>query len=68
MRGRAALLFACVISVAVVVAAEGQEFARVLRNGEEATLSVFSGRPVDLAATKLVEEFGVAINVEDPGG
>jgi hypothetical protein len=27
---------------------------------------VFGPRPVDLAAKKLVDEFGVAINVEDP--
>src|SRR5262249_20198513 len=37
-----------------------------LRNGEEATLSVFGSRAVDLAAKKLVADFGVAINVEDP--
>ena len=38
----------------------------MLRNGEQATLSVFGPRPVDLAAKKLVDEFRVAINVEDP--
>ena len=31
-----------------------------------ATLSVFGPRPVDLAAKKLVNEFRVVINVEDP--
>jgi len=66
MRRRTSLAFVCVIALAVVVGAQGQEFARVLRNGEHATLSVFGGRPVDLAARKLVDEFGVAINVEDP--
>ena len=38
----------------------------MLRDGEQATLSVFGPRPVDLAAKKLVDEFRVAINVEDP--
>ena len=38
----------------------------MLRDGEHATLSVFGSRPVDLAAKKLVEDFAVAINVEDP--
>jgi hypothetical protein len=38
----------------------------VLRNGEQATLTVFGPRPVDLAAKKLVDEFCVVINVEDP--
>ena len=38
----------------------------MLRNGTEATLSVFGPRPVDLAAKTLVDEFRVAINVEDP--
>jgi hypothetical protein len=49
-----------------VLGAQGQEFASVLRNGEQATLSMFGPRPVDLAAKKLVDEFGIAINVEDP--
>ena len=38
----------------------------MLRNGEQATLSVFGPRPVDLAAKTLVDEFRVTINVEDP--
>jgi len=66
MRNRTALSFLCVVGLALVGSAQGQEFARVLRNGEQATLSVFGPRPVDLAAKKLVDEFGVAINVEDP--
>jgi hypothetical protein len=66
MKYRTAFLPVVVIAFSVVVAARGQEFARVLRNGEQATLSVFGPRPVDLAAKKLVDEFGVAINVEDP--
>ena len=49
-----------------LLAAQGQEFAHVLRNGADGSLSVFGPRPVDLAAKKLVDEFGVAINVEDP--
>jgi hypothetical protein len=66
MRRRTAFISAPVIAFSVLLAAQGQEFARVLRNGEQATLSVFGPRPVDLAAKKLVDEFGVAINVEDP--
>ena len=60
------VVFVCVIALAVVVGAQGQEFARVLRNGEQATLSAFGPRPIDLAAEKLVDEFGIALNVEDP--
>ena len=66
MRRRTASLSALVIAFSVVLTAQGQEFARVLRNGEQATLSVFGPRPVDLAAKKLVDEFRVVINVEDP--
>jgi len=66
MRNTTALVFACVVGFAIVGTAQGQEFARVLKNGEQATLSVFGGRPVDLAAKELVNEFGVAVNVEDP--
>lgn len=66
MRRNNAVVFVCVIALAVVVEAQGQEFARVLRNGEQATLSAFGPRPVDLAASKLVDEFGIALNVEDP--
>lgn len=66
MRNRAPFVLSFVVGVVMVGAAQGQEFARVLRNGEQATLSVFGPRPVDLAAKKLVDEFGVAINVEDP--
>jgi hypothetical protein len=60
-------LLLCLTSiVAVATDSHGQESARVLRNGTEATLSVFGPRPVDLAARKLVDEFRVTINVEDP--
>ena len=37
----------------------------MLRNGDEATLSAYGRHSVYLAAKKLVDEFGVAINVED---
>jgi hypothetical protein len=56
----------CVIALALAAGVQGQEFARVLRNGKQATLSAFGPRPVDLAAEKLVDEFGIALNVEDP--
>src|SRR4029077_17544588 len=59
MRRGTAALSALVIAFSVVLTAQGQEFARVLRNGEQATLSVFGPRPVDLAAKKLVDEFRV---------
>jgi hypothetical protein len=61
-----AVSFVCVVALAVVVGAQGQEFARIVRNGDQATLNAFGPRPVDLAATKLVDEFGIALNVEDP--
>jgi hypothetical protein len=66
MRRRTTFLSALFIACSVALAAQEEEFARVLRNGEQATLSVFGPRPVDLAAKKLADEFGVAINVEDP--
>jgi hypothetical protein len=66
MKHRAALATSLVMVLSGLVAAQPQEFSRVVRNGEEATLSVFGARPVDLAAKKLVDEFSVAINVEDP--
>jgi hypothetical protein len=66
MRRRTAFLSALALAFSVVLTAQGQEFARVLRDGEQATLSVFGARPVDLAAKKLVDEFRVVINVEDP--
>jgi hypothetical protein len=60
-------LLLCLAMVAsVATRSQGQESARVLRNGTEATLSVFGPRPVDLAAKTLVDEFRVANNVEDP--
>jgi hypothetical protein len=67
MRCRTAFLPTFTIAFSIVLAAQGgQEFAYVVRNGEQATLSVFGPRPVDLAASKLADEFGVAVNVEDP--
>ena len=66
MKCRRACVVAVAISFSVAPATQGQEFARVLRNGDQATLSVYGPRPVDLAAKKLVDEFGVAVNVEDP--
>ena len=65
MKHRAALLLVFAVILSGVSSAQPQEFARLLRNGEQATLSVFGGRPVALAAKKLVDEFGVSINVED---
>jgi hypothetical protein len=61
-----ALVLCLAIVASVATRSHGQESARVLRNGTEATLSVFGASPVDLAAKKLVDEFRVAINVEDP--
>ena len=66
VESRTAFLLPLMVTFSVVVIAQGEEFARVLRNGSQATLSVFGVRPVDLAAKKLVDEFGAAINVEDP--
>jgi hypothetical protein len=66
MRRSTAIAFMCVVAIPVVIGAQGQEFARVLRDGDRATLSVFGSRPVDIAARQLVKEFGIALNVEDP--
>jgi hypothetical protein len=66
MRQRIASLSCLVVLVLSGLDAQGQEFARMLRNGETATLSVYGPRPVDLAAKKLVNEFSIRINVEDP--
>jgi hypothetical protein len=63
---RTASLLALIVSFSVVVLAQGEEFARVLRNGSQATLSVFGVGPADLVANKLVDEFGAATNIEDP--
>lgn len=63
---RAPLLPAVLLGLSVVLGAQPEEFARLLRKGEQATLTAFGSRPVDLAAQKLVEEFGLAVNVEDP--
>ena len=66
MRYKTALLLSLVVASSVVLAAQ-QEFARLLRKRRTGDIgSVFGGRPVDLAAKTLVDEFGVAINVEDP--
>ena len=66
MRRITAVVLVCLIAIPVVVGAQAQEFARVLRDGDRATLSVFGTRPVDIAARQLVKEFGIALNVEDP--
>jgi hypothetical protein len=66
MRYRAVVATSLVIVLSGLIAAQAQEFARIARNGDEVTLSVFGPRPVVLAAKKLVDEFSVAINVEDP--
>ena len=65
MRCRTALLPSLVIVFSGLVIAQEQEFARLLRSGDEATLSVFSGRPLDSAVEALAREFGIQVNVED---
>jgi hypothetical protein len=66
IRQRLALVASLVIAMQGLPSAEEAEFARVVRNGETATLRVFGARPVDLAARKLVDEFALAVNIEDP--
>ena len=61
-----AVALLCAIAAPVIIGAQAQEFARVLRDGDRAALSVFGTRPVDIAARQLVKEFGIALNVEDP--
>ena len=43
------------------------ELGRVERRGDRATLVVDGPRPVDSAAKTLAWEFGIRVNVEDPG-
>lgn len=66
MRRTTAIAFPAVIAIPLLAWAHAQEFARVLPSNGHATLSVFGARPVDLAARALVNEFGVAINIDDP--
>src|SRR4051794_36829412 len=66
IRRNLALIAALVLVISGQPSAEEAEFARVARNGDTATLRVFGARPVDLAARKLVDEFALAVNVEDP--
>jgi len=66
IKHRLAFIAALAITMQGLPSAEEAEFARVVRNGEITTLRVFGARPVDLAARKLVEQFALAVNVEDP--
>ena len=65
-RQRFALVATLIIAMQGLSSAEDAEFAKVVRNGDTATLRVFGARPVDLAARKLVNDFALAVNVEDP--
>jgi hypothetical protein len=60
------LLAALAAARSLVVEGQSSEFARLIRNGETGILSVFGPRPLDLAAGKLADEFGIGVNVEDP--
>jgi hypothetical protein len=64
--GDTVLAVSLIIGFSGLATAQSPEVARVLRGGDEATLSVFGGRPVDLAAKTLVDEFGIQVNGEDP--
>ncbi len=66
MKHRTALAASLIIGFSGLATAQSQEIGRVLRNGDEATLTVFNGRPVDAAAELLAKEFGIQVNVEDP--
>src|SRR5205814_10293668 len=64
---RTSLSLSCMaIGAAVLLSAQQEEGARILRNGDEATLSAFSARPLDSAAISLAEQYGLVVNVEDP--
>ena len=56
--------FLCIAALIMTSAAQEQEYAHIVRKGTKATLTASGPRPVDLAARKLVEEFGVAISAE----
>src|SRR6266536_6689626 len=66
MKRQTAVVAALVVAVSVLLSAQNQEFARIIRNGDVATLTAFGPRPVDLAAKQLADEFRIAVNVEDP--
>ena len=51
----------------VIGVAQNPELGRVERRGDQATLIVDGPRPVDSAAMTLAQEFGIRVNVEDPG-
>src|SRR5215467_5509526 len=61
-----ALATAWLIALSAVAAGQAQSYARVLRSGNEAVMSVLDPRPLDAAATLLAREFGLQVNVEDP--
>jgi hypothetical protein len=57
----------CVCLVwAVAASAQPPEAGRLERNGNQATLIVESPRPLDSAAIKIAEQFGIPVSAEDP--
>ncbi|HZT39145.1 MAG TPA: hypothetical protein VFA28_14730 [Bryobacteraceae bacterium] len=60
---RPSLLF---MNAALLAIAQSPEAGHIVRNGDTATLMVDSGRPVDLAAITLAEQYGIVVSVEDP--
>jgi len=63
---RTVWLSSLLLAVASLTEAQSPAVSRVLRQGDQATLTVFDPRPVDAAAALLAKEFGIQINVEDP--
>jgi hypothetical protein len=60
------LATALLVGLSAVADGQAQSYARVLRSGSEAVMSVLDPRPLDAAATLLAREFGLQVNVEDP--
>ncbi len=52
--------------VGALVSTQLLQAGQIKRNGNQATLSVYSGRPLHEAAAELAKQFGILISVEDP--
>jgi len=56
----------CLVWGTAAALAQSPEAGRVERNGDQATLIVDSGRPLDSAAITIAEQFGIPVSTEDP--
>lgn len=66
MKVRLLRLYISLLWASTVALSQSPEAGRVERNGNQATLIVNSGRPLDSAAITIAEQFGFPVNAEDP--